>query len=64
MLDAVQGWDTSVRGNISKGRFVQGAQQPRTFGKGHIGRGHINPVSRFNLGTGQIDAEERIFYGE
>jgi hypothetical protein len=28
-----------------KGRFVQGAQHPRTFGRGHIGRGHINPAS-------------------
>ncbi len=42
---AVQGRDTSVRGIISKGRFVQGAQHPRTFGRGHIGRGHINPAS-------------------
>ena len=47
--DAVQGWelgswDTLVRGTISKGRFVQGAQHPRTFGRGHIGRGHINPA--------------------
>ncbi len=45
MLDAVQGWDTLVRGKISKGRFVQGAQHPRTFSQGHIGRGHINPAS-------------------
>jgi hypothetical protein len=43
--DAVQGWDTLVRGTISKGHFVQGAQHPRTFGRGHIGRGHINPAS-------------------
>jgi hypothetical protein len=43
MRDAVQGRDTSVRGTISKGRFVQGAQHPRTLGRGHIGRGHINP---------------------
>jgi hypothetical protein len=44
---AVQGWDTLVRGTkISKGRFVQGAQHPRTFGREHIGRGHINPASR------------------
>jgi hypothetical protein len=40
MRDAVQCWDTLVRGTISKGRFVQGAQHPRTFG-----RGHINPAS-------------------
>jgi hypothetical protein len=31
MRDAVQGWYTSVRGTISKARFVQGAQHPRTF---------------------------------
>ncbi len=37
---AVQGRDTSVRDTIFKGRFVQGAQHPRTFG-----RGHINPAS-------------------
>ncbi len=42
MLHAVQGWDTSVRGTISKGSFVQGAQHPRIFGQGHIGQGHIN----------------------
>jgi hypothetical protein len=42
MRDAVQGRNTSVRGTISKGRFVQGAQHPRTFGRGHIGWGHIN----------------------
>jgi hypothetical protein len=49
--DAVQGWDTLVRGTISKGRFVQGEQHPRTFGRGHIGRGHINRTlsSRSNL---------------
>ncbi len=46
MLDTAQGRDTSVRGTISKGRFVQGAQHPRIFGQGHIGRGHINPASR------------------
>jgi hypothetical protein len=45
MLNAVQGLDTSVRDTISQGRFVQGAQHPRTFGLGHIGRGHINPAS-------------------
>jgi hypothetical protein len=45
MLDAVQGRDTSVRGTISKGRFVQGAQHPRIFGQGHTGRGHINPAT-------------------
>jgi len=36
MLDAVLGRDTSVRGTISKGRFVQGAQHPKIFGWGHI----------------------------
>ncbi len=45
MLEAVQGRDTSVRGTISKGRFVQGAQHPRILGRGHIGWGHINPAS-------------------
>ncbi len=45
MLDAIQGRDTSVRDTISKGRFVQGAQHPRIFGRGNIGRGHINPAS-------------------
>jgi hypothetical protein len=45
MLDAIQGRDTSVRNTISKGRFVQGAQHPRTFAGGHIGQGHINPGS-------------------
>ncbi len=44
-LDAVQGWDILVRGKISKGHFVHGAQHPRTFGQGLIGRGHINPAS-------------------
>jgi hypothetical protein len=46
MRGEVQGRDTSVRGIISKGRFVQGAQHPRTLGRGHIGRGHINPASK------------------
>ncbi len=45
MHDAIQGRDTSVRGKIAKGLIVQGAQHPRTFGRGHIGRGHINPAS-------------------
>ncbi len=45
MVVAVQGRDTSVRDTISKGGFVQGAQHPRIFGRGHIGRGHINPAS-------------------
>ncbi len=45
MLDAVQGWDTLVKGTIFKGRFVQGAQHPRIFGQGHIDWGHINPAS-------------------
>ncbi len=45
MRGAVQGRDTSVRGKICKGRFVAGAQHPRTFGQGHIGRGDINPAS-------------------
>jgi hypothetical protein len=45
MVDAVQGRDTSVRDTISKGGFVQGAQHPRIFGRGHIGRRHINPAS-------------------
>jgi len=44
MRDALQGWDTLVRGTVSKGRFVQGVQHPRTFGWGHIGRGHIDPA--------------------
>jgi hypothetical protein len=47
MVDAVQGRDTSVRGTISKGRLVQGAQHPRIFSRGHIGRGHINVGSRY-----------------
>ncbi len=42
---AVQGRDTLVRDTISKGGFVQGAQHPRIFGRGHIGRGQINPAS-------------------
>jgi hypothetical protein len=46
MLDAVQGRDTSVKGGISKGCFVQGVQHPRISGQGHIGRGHINPASQ------------------
>jgi hypothetical protein len=33
--------DGSVRDTTSKGRFVQGTQYPRNFGRGHIGRGHI-----------------------
>ncbi len=44
MLDAVQDRDTSVRDTMSKGRFVPGPQHPRIFGRGHIGRGHINPA--------------------
>ena len=52
MVDAVQGRDTSVRDTISKGGFVQGAQHPRIFGRGHIGWGHINPASR-RLGVGR-----------
>jgi hypothetical protein len=47
----VQGRDTSIRSIIYKGRFVQGAHHPRTFGRGHISRGHINPAS----GGGQRD---------
>jgi len=46
MLDAIQGRDTSVRDTMSKGGFVQGAQHPRILGRGHIGRGHINPASK------------------
>ncbi len=38
MLDAFQGRDTLVRDIISKGGFVQGAQHPRIFGRGHISR--------------------------
>ncbi len=54
MRGAVQGRETSVRGIICKGRFVQGAQHPRTFGQGHIGRGHINPASYFvSLSVGE-----------
>ncbi len=34
--------DGSVRGTITKGRFVQGAQHPRIFGRRHIGRGRTN----------------------
>ncbi len=44
LLDAVQGRDTSARGAISKGRFVQGVQHPRIFR-----RGHINPASNQNF---------------
>jgi hypothetical protein len=59
MLDAVQGRDKSVRDTISKGRFVQGAQHPRIFGRGHIGRGHqpciviIDQVSRDQVSRDQ-----------
>jgi hypothetical protein len=53
MLDLFQGWDTSVSGTISKGRFAQGAQHPRIFGREHIGRGHINPASGFVGGMGR-----------
>jgi hypothetical protein len=45
MLYAAQGRDKSVRGTISKGQFVQGAQHPRIFGRGHIGWGHINAMN-------------------
>jgi hypothetical protein len=58
MRDAVQGWDTSVRGTISKGRFVQGAQHPRTFNWGHIGRGHINPASKNAYSMDTMDTGE------
>jgi hypothetical protein len=53
MVDAVQGRDTSVRDIIAMEGFVQGAQHPRIFGRGHIGRGHINPASS-NEGTGDL----------
>jgi hypothetical protein len=46
MRGAVQGRETPVKGIISKGRFVQGPQHTRTFGRGHIGRGHINLASK------------------
>jgi hypothetical protein len=49
MRGAVQGRNTSVWGIIFKGRFVQGPQHPRTFGRGHIGRGHINPAFEYSL---------------
>jgi hypothetical protein len=62
MRGAVQGRDTSVRGIISKGRFVQGAQYPRTFGPGHIGRGHMNPASHQN-GEGCLQWEVGKFDG-
>jgi hypothetical protein len=57
MLNAVQGRDTSVRDTISKGRFVQGAQHPRIFGRGHIGWGHINPASieQFRRDNGHLN---------
>ncbi len=49
LLYAIHAWrcpgSGHIRGIICKGRFVQGPQHPRTFGRGHIGRGHINPVS-------------------
>ncbi len=40
--------DGSVRGTITKGLFVQGAQHPRIVGRGHIGWGrtNISPDSR------------------
>jgi hypothetical protein len=61
MRGAVQGRDTSVRGIISKGPFVQGAQHPRTFSRGHIGRGNINPASRGRIVEGSyISSKGRI----
>ncbi len=36
MPDEVQGWDTSIRDTISKGRFVQGAQ-PRNIKEHSVG---------------------------
>jgi hypothetical protein len=61
MRDVVQGRDRSVRGIISKGQFVQGAQHPRTFGRGHIGRGHINPAwgKRGGLGGGWVKERKK-----
>jgi hypothetical protein len=59
MPDADQGWDKSVRGTTSKGRFVQGAQHPRTFGRGHIGRGHINPASMAVVAGERMDKDDR-----
>ncbi len=56
MLDAVQGRDTSVRGTISKGRFVQGAQHPRISSREHIGRGLINPAGGASL-NGELDLQ-------
>jgi hypothetical protein len=53
-LDAVQGWDTSVRDSLSKGRIIQWmrhprdtsstgciGEQPRLCVWGQIGRGHF-----------------------
>ncbi len=42
--DALQGQDTSIRNEQSKGQIVHGAQHPRTFG-----RGHIDPASIFSV---------------
>ncbi len=43
--------DGSVRGTITKGLFVLGAQHPRIFGRGHIGRGWTN-IAPNRLGIG------------
>jgi hypothetical protein len=61
MRGAFQDRDTSVRGIICKGRFVQGAQRPRTFGRGHIGRGHINPAYIIHLLEFELNVLNALF---
>jgi hypothetical protein len=48
--------DGSVRGTITKGLFVLGAQHPRIFGRGHISLGGTNIAPFFEgaVGSGGI----------
>jgi hypothetical protein len=63
MLDAVQGRDTSVRGTISRGRFVQGAQHPRIFGRGYIGRSGPRHIGQGAFRPWDISSKGRFIQG-
>jgi hypothetical protein len=39
------------------GQIVEGALHPRTFGRGHIGRGHNDPASNFQFPLFRENAE-------
>ncbi len=41
-LNQIKGMGWFSQGQLAKGHFVQGIQHPRSFGRGHIGRGWTN----------------------